>query len=133
MMCFLIEKNGKNTTGVNLISVKGVRDQVLGSGKTGPMVLGEMARVIQAILLILINSVVQGADIFSEIFRGNSHFDPSVSRKANSKKKREVSRDAKYRLKVPFVEAAVGIKKKVTLSDDKTVNMTIPCGGRDRD
>ena len=69
-----------------------------------------------------------GADIFSEIFRGNSHFDPAASRKADANKKRDVLRDAKYKLKVPFVEAAVGIKKKVTLSDGKTVNMTIPAG-----
>ena len=69
-----------------------------------------------------------GGDIFSEIFRGNSQFDAGASRKASANKRREVSRDSKYKLKVPFIEAAVGIKKKVTLSDGKTVNMTIPPG-----
>jgi len=34
--------------------------------------------------------------------------------------------DLRYRLKVPFVEAVAGIKKRVTLSDGKVVNLTIP-------
>lgn len=36
------------------------------------------------------------------------------------------SQDLRYRLKVPFIEAVAGIKKRVTLSDGKVVNLTIP-------
>lgn len=39
---------------------------------------------------------------------------------------RRSPQDLRYRLKVPFVEAVVGIKKRVTLSDGKVVNLTIP-------
>ncbi|MDF1792193.1 MAG: DnaJ C-terminal domain-containing protein [Thalassobaculaceae bacterium] len=39
---------------------------------------------------------------------------------------RRNSQDLRYRLKVPFVEAITGIKKRVTLSDGKVVNLTIP-------
>ncbi len=39
---------------------------------------------------------------------------------------RRPSQDLRYRLKVPFTEAVVGIKKRVTLSDGKVVNLTIP-------
>ena len=39
---------------------------------------------------------------------------------------RRSPQDLRYRLKIPFVEAAAGIKKRVTLSDGKIVNLTIP-------
>lgn len=39
---------------------------------------------------------------------------------------RRNSQDLRYRLKIPFVEAVSGIKKRVTLSDGKVVNLTIP-------
>lgn len=39
---------------------------------------------------------------------------------------RKSSQDLRYRLKVPFTEAVAGIKKRVTLSDGKVVNLTIP-------
>lgn len=39
---------------------------------------------------------------------------------------RRSPQDLRYRLKVPFIEAVTGIKKRVTLSDGKTVNLTIP-------
>ena len=39
---------------------------------------------------------------------------------------RRTSQDLRYRLKVPFSEAVLGIKKHVTLSDGKVVNLTIP-------
>lgn len=39
---------------------------------------------------------------------------------------RRSPQDLRYRLKVPFVEAVAGIKKRVTLSDGKVVNLTIP-------
>jgi DnaJ-class molecular chaperone len=39
--------------------------------------------------------------------------------------------DQRYRLKVPFVEAVAGIKKRVTLSDGKVVNLTIPAATED--
>ena len=39
---------------------------------------------------------------------------------------RRNSQDLRYRLKIPFIEAVAGIKKRVTLSDGKVVNLTIP-------
>ncbi len=39
---------------------------------------------------------------------------------------RRNSQDLRYRLKIPFTEAVAGIKKRVTLSDGKVVNLTIP-------
>ncbi len=39
---------------------------------------------------------------------------------------RRSPQDLRYRLNVPFVESVAGIKKRVTLSDGKTVNLTIP-------
>jgi DnaJ-class molecular chaperone len=39
---------------------------------------------------------------------------------------RRSPQDQRYRLKVPFVEAVLGIKKHVTLSDGKVINLSIP-------
>lgn len=44
---------------------------------------------------------------------------------------RRSPQDQRYRLKVPFVEAVGGIKKRVTLSDGKVINLTIPPGTED--
>lgn len=44
---------------------------------------------------------------------------------------RRSPQDLRYRLKVPFAEAVAGIKKRVTLSDGKIVNLTIPPGTED--
>ncbi|HEY9566685.1 MAG TPA: J domain-containing protein, partial [Thalassobaculum sp.] len=44
---------------------------------------------------------------------------------------RRSPQDLRYRLKVPFTEAVAGIRKRVTLSDGKTVNLTIPPGTED--
>ena len=69
-----------------------------------------------------------GADIFSELFKNNSHFNDGSIQQNNNRTAGKNSKDTKYKLTVPFIEAATGIKKKVTLSDGKTVNMTIPSG-----
>ncbi|NQW10998.1 MAG: DnaJ domain-containing protein [Alphaproteobacteria bacterium] len=39
---------------------------------------------------------------------------------------RKSPQDQRYRLKVPFAEAVAGVKKRVTLSDGKVINLTIP-------
>jgi len=39
---------------------------------------------------------------------------------------RKSPQDLRYRLKVPFLEAVNGVRKRVTLSDGKVVNLTIP-------
>jgi DnaJ-class molecular chaperone len=44
---------------------------------------------------------------------------------------RRSPQDQRYRLKVPFVEAAGGIKKRVTLSDGKVISLSIPAGTED--
>lgn len=44
---------------------------------------------------------------------------------------RRSPQDQRYRLKVPFVEAVGGIKKRVTLSDGKVISLSIPAGTDD--
>ena len=56
------------------------------------------------------------------------HFNNGPTDQNNTQTASQNSKDTKYKLTVPFIEAATGIKKKVTLSDGKTVNMTIPSG-----
>lgn len=48
-----------------------------------------------------------------------------------AKSPRRSPQDQRYRLKVPFVEAVGGIKKRVTLSDGKVISLTIPAGTDD--
>jgi DnaJ-class molecular chaperone len=69
-----------------------------------------------------------GADILSDIFKRNSNLNGAASQNSRSQKKPEILKNTNYKLKVPFVEAMLGIKKKVTLSDGKIVNMLIPVG-----
>lgn len=73
-----------------------------------------------------------GADPIEEILKqwrasktGATGAGPSESAGTRASPRRN-SQDLRYRLKVPFVEAVVGIKKRVTLSDGKVVNLTIP-------
>lgn len=78
-----------------------------------------------------------GADPIEEILKqwraskgGTAGTGPSPGAGARSSPRRS-SQDLRYRLKVPFVEAVAGIKKRVTLSDGKVVNLTIPPGAED--
>ncbi|MCR9073154.1 MAG: DnaJ domain-containing protein [Alphaproteobacteria bacterium] len=77
-----------------------------------------------------------GADPIEEILKqwrasqggaAGSGAGPGANTGARSSPRR-TSQDLRYRLKVPFVEAVAGIKKRVTLSDGKVVNLTIPPG-----
>ena len=73
-----------------------------------------------------------GNDIFSSFFknaRGDIHGQPGKRsyRKGPSKENKK-SKNTNYKLTVPFTEATLGIKKHVTLSDGKVVNMLIPPG-----
>ena len=71
-------------------------------------------------------------DIFSSFFRnarGNIHGRPETgSYRKNSAKENNKPKNTNYKLTVPFTEATLGIKKHVTLSDGKVVNMSIPPG-----
>ena len=69
-----------------------------------------------------------GADILSDIFKRNSNLNGPTSHNNRPQKNSEILKNTNYKLKVPFIEAILGIKKKVTLSDGKTVNMLIPMG-----
>ncbi|MCR9176425.1 MAG: DnaJ domain-containing protein [Alphaproteobacteria bacterium] len=44
---------------------------------------------------------------------------------------RRSTQDLRYRLKVPFLEAVNGVRKRVTLSDGKVVSLTIPVASED--
>jgi len=58
--------------------------------------------------------------------------DPSTGAEAGGRTgPRRSPQDLRYRLKVPFAEAVTGLKKRVTLSDGKVVNLTIPPGAED--
>ncbi|MEQ8395176.1 DnaJ C-terminal domain-containing protein [Thalassobaculum sp.] len=57
--------------------------------------------------------------------------DPAGAGPGTRSATRRSPQDQRYRLKVPFVEAVGGIKKRVTLSDGKIINLTIPAGTED--
>jgi DnaJ-class molecular chaperone len=44
---------------------------------------------------------------------------------------RRSAQDLRYRLKVPFLDAVNGVRKRVTLSDGKVVSLTIPVASED--
>ena len=70
--------------------------------------------------------------IYFQVFRnarGDIHGRSETgSYRKNSAKENAKSKNTNYRLTVPFIEATLGIKKHVTLSDGKVVNMSIPPG-----
>ncbi|MBH66759.1 MAG: molecular chaperone DnaJ [Rhodospirillaceae bacterium] len=72
-----------------------------------------------------------GDDIFSSFFRqarqGTNAAGWSSTRAGRTATQKQV-KNTNYKLRVPFIEATLGIKKRVTLSDGKVVNMTIPSG-----
>ena len=64
------------------------------------------------------------ADIFEDLFSGGR-------RQQKQRSVRRKGADVSYNITVDFVEAAVGTKKKLRLTDDKTLNVTIPPGSEE--
>ena len=64
-------------------------------------------------------------DIFADLFRSGGRARPGAGR---ARPKPEPVRNTNYKLKVPFEEATAGVRKRVTLSDGKIVDMAIPAG-----
>lgn len=62
-------------------------------------------------------------DIFADLFRSGGQSRPGTARS-----RPEPVRNTNYKLKVPFEEATAGVRKRVTLSDGKVVDMAIPAG-----
>jgi DnaJ-class molecular chaperone len=62
-------------------------------------------------------------DIFADLFRSGGRTGAGRARAAP-----EPVRNTNYKLKVPFEEATAGVRKRVTLSDGKVVDMAIPAG-----
>jgi len=60
------------------------------------------------------------ADLFRSSARGRAHGGGSVGQEATP--------NTIYKLKVPFEEATAGVRKRVTLSDGRIVDMVIPAG-----
>lgn len=63
-------------------------------------------------------------DIFADLFRSGGR--PRGGHSSGSQA--ETVRNTNYKLKVPFEEATAGVRKRVTLSDGKIVDMAIPPG-----
>ena len=78
------------------------------------------------------DDILDDDDIFAEFFRssGQEGSGSGGGSAANSRARKQSS-VTNYKLKVPFVEAMAGLRKRVTLSDGKTVNMLIPPGTED--
>lgn len=66
-------------------------------------------------------------DIFADLFRSGGRA-RSQAGGTTERPQRETARNTNYKLKVPFGEATAGVRKRVTLSDGKTVDMAIPPG-----
>lgn len=69
-------------------------------------------------------------DPFADFLRGGGQRKSATGDSGESRARaaRKSPLDVAYKLKVPFVEATAGIKKRVTLSDGKTLEMRIPPG-----
>jgi DnaJ-class molecular chaperone len=65
-------------------------------------------------------------DLFADLFRTGAR--TSRGRNEQRQPEPEPVRNTNYKLKVPFEEATAGVRKRVTLSDGKIVDMTIPPG-----
>ena len=63
-------------------------------------------------------------DVFSDLFRSQRHGGGSAHVRARGG-------DVRYRMAVSFLEAVNGAKKRVTMPDQKTLDITIPPGHRD--
>jgi DnaJ-class molecular chaperone len=64
-------------------------------------------------------------DIFADLFRSGGRAHPGAGGRRPSP---EPAPNTNYKLKVPFEEATAGVRKRVTLSDGKIVDMAIPAG-----
>lgn len=73
-------------------------------------------------------------DLFAEMFArsrgGGAGGGPGADRDGGTFRMR--GSDVTYSLEVPFVEAAVGARKRLTLPDGKTLDVNIPAGTQDR-
>jgi DnaJ-class molecular chaperone len=58
-------------------------------------------------------------DIIADIFR---------NRRRGGSRSQQRGSDAKFNLAVPFLEAALGARKRVTLAEGKTLDITVPAG-----
>ncbi len=67
------------------------------------------------------------SDIFSDLFgaRGGR---PGNGRSGGASKAQARGRDLRYRLEVDFLDAVLGAKKRVTMPDGRTLDLTIPAG-----
>ena len=70
------------------------------------------------------------SDIFSDLFgaRGGR---PGGGRNGGASRDKSRGRDLRYRLEVDFLDAALGAKKRVTMPDGRTLDLTIPAGLED--
>ncbi len=79
-----------------------------------------------------IKDFVNGEEgLFGDIFRSAYSKAGRQNQKStgpNQNRNRHAANNTKYKLKVPFLEAVLGVRKRVTLSDGKIVEMTIPSG-----
>ncbi len=70
------------------------------------------------------------SDIFSDLFGARSGR-AAGGRAGGSGRAQSRGRDLRYRLEVDFLDAALGAKKRVTMPDGRTLDLTIPAGLED--
>ena len=67
-------------------------------------------------------------DIISELFRARRGGGAGAAGGGRGSHGPAKGSDATFTLRVPFLEAVLGAKKRVTLADDKTLDITVPIG-----
>lgn len=67
------------------------------------------------------------SDIFADLFRGREQRGPGPGRMQAK------GPDVRYHLEVDFLDAVNGAKRRITLPDGKSIDLTIPAGARDGD
>lgn len=70
-------------------------------------------------------------DVFEEFFRANSSAGGGPRKPQPGPTNDRLPGDVTYKLTVPFLEAAGGINKRVTLSDGRTLGLKVPAGTED--
>ncbi len=78
------------------------------------------------------DSFFSGDDWFSDLFGGGRRRSAGGAGGSSSSGPKARGADIAYSLTVPFVEAALGTKRRVSLSNGKSIDVTVPPGTEDQ-